>query len=312
VVAVCILPWLTFSRAHAPTPEEQQIHRGGIVYSYSQQFWMRWAGSASSGQVTVGELRDRVGLNVVDVVARGMGGIFVPMLLRDPDESGEELLSIGRNVGWTFAGMGNLPVNMAISCVLAAIVLLGFVRTVRLATPAEFLVPISLIITVFWPWWTFRFVVPLAPFLFLYLIQGLSLWAHHSAARIVLLSIVGLNLYDHAGYIVQARNNAAAIDWINRFTQAEATMRWMDINLDKRAVVATTNPPLVHLYTGQRTITLDTLTESWSVLRGRGARYIAPLVPQPLPSSGTGHYNLIYIDAPAPDAPAAEWVIDLK
>jgi uncharacterized OsmC-like protein len=106
------------------------------------------------------------------------------------------------------------------------------------------------------------------------------------------------------------RKTLAAIDWINRFTQAEATMRWMDINLDKRAVVATTNPPLVHLYTGQRTITLDTLTESWSVWRGRGARYIAPLVPQPLPRSWKGPYNLIY--APDPDAPAGEWVIDLK
>jgi hypothetical protein len=152
--------------------------------------------------------------------------------------------------------------------------------------------------------------VPLAPFLFLYFIQGLSLRSQYSAARIVLLSMVGLNLYDHAGYIVQARNNAAAIDWISRFGEADATMRWMDDHLDKRAVIATTNPPLVHLYTGQPTITLDTLTESWSVWRSRGARYIAPLVRQPLPSAWTGPYTLLY--GPIPDAQAGEWVIDVE
>jgi len=310
VVAVCLLPWIAYSRAHAPTPEQQQTHRGAILYSYGQQFWMRWAGSVSTGRATVDELRERVATNVVDVVARGMGGIFAPMLLRGPDESGEELLSIGRSVGWTFVGMGNLPVNMAISCVLAAIVLLGFARTVRLATPAEFLVPISLVITVLWPWWTFRFVVPLAPFLFLYLIRGLSLRPDFRVVRIVLLSIVGLNLYDHAGYILRARENPAAIDWIGRFNEVDATMRWMDVHLDKDAVVATTNPPLVHLYTGRRTITLDTLTEKWSVWRGRGARYIAPLIPRQLPSASRGPYKLVY--ETSPESPARVWVIEIE
>jgi hypothetical protein len=63
---------------HAPTPEQQETHRGAILYSYGEQFWMRWAGSASTGRVTPGELRDRVAENVVDVTARGMGGIFAP------------------------------------------------------------------------------------------------------------------------------------------------------------------------------------------------------------------------------------------
>ena len=164
VVTVCFLPWLGYSRSYAPTVEQQQTHRGAILYSYGQRFWMRWSGSVTTGRVTSAELRDRVRTNVADVVTRGMGGIFVPVLLRGPDESGEEMLSVGGRVGWTFVGMGNLPVNMGLSCMFAAIVLLGFARSAREATPGEFLVPISLVITVLWPWWTFRLSSRWCPF----------------------------------------------------------------------------------------------------------------------------------------------------
>jgi hypothetical protein len=310
VMAVCLAPWLMYSRIHAPTPEQQEMHRGSILYSYGQQFWMRWAGSVSTGRATTAELGERVAANVFDVAARGMGGIFAPALLRGADESGEELLSIGRTVGWTFVGMGNLPVNMAISCVFAAIVFAGYMRTARLATPAELLVPISLLITVLWPWWTFRFVLPLAPFLFLYLVRGLSPAADYRVARIVLMTIAALNLYDHGGYVLQARESRASIDWLNRFDEADATLRWMNGHLDKDAVVATTNPPLVHLYTGQPTITLDTLTEKWSVWRGRGARYIAPLVPRQLPTTSRGPYKVVYERSPG--TASHLWVLDIE
>jgi hypothetical protein len=271
---------------------------------------MRWAGSASTGRISVADLPDRVRNNVVDIAARGMGGIFAPALLRGPDESGEELLTIGGSIGWTFVGMGNMPANMAVSSVLAGLVLLGFVRTVRRgATPAEFLLPISLLITVLWPWWTFRFVVPLTPFLFLYFVNGLPAAGDFRIARIALLTIAGLHFYDHTGYILQARVDRGAIDWIRRFDETNASIRWIDGHIDKHGVIATTNPALVHLQTGHETITLDTLTEPWDVWRARGARYVAPLVPRALPSVSRGHYTLVY-DA-EPQSPNRVWVIDI-
>ena len=64
--------------------------------------------------------------------------------------------------------------TMAISLVLSAVVMLGFVQTARRhVTVAELLVPISLGIIFLWPFWTFRFVVPLAPYLFFYLVAGI-------------------------------------------------------------------------------------------------------------------------------------------
>lgn len=310
VVAVCLLPWLVYSRINAPTPEQQQTHRGAILYSYGEQFWMRWAGSASTGRIAVGELPERITTNVIDVAGRGMGGIFAPVLLRGSEESGEELLTIGGSVGWTFVGMGNLPVNMAVSSVFAAVVLIGFVRAARQPTPAEFLLPISLAITVLWPWWTFRFVVPLTPFLFFYLVKGLSIGADLRVPRIALLAIVGLHLYDHTGYVVRARANPSSIDWIGRFAEVESVMEWMGGHLEPGGVTATTNPPLVHLHTGAKTITLDTMGEKWSVWRDRGARYVAPLVRQPLPGAWRGPYKLVYDRAPSEFSRA--WVIEIE
>ena len=60
VVAICLGPWMMYTRAHAPTAEHQQIHRGSLVYGYGDQFWMRFAGSAKSGRVTAADLPARV------------------------------------------------------------------------------------------------------------------------------------------------------------------------------------------------------------------------------------------------------------
>jgi hypothetical protein len=307
-VAICVGPWLLYARAHAPTREHQEIHRGSLVYGYGDQFWMRFAGSASSGRATVSELPARVRTNVIDVSARSFVGIFAPILLRDAGESGEEVLFLGGQLGWTFIGFGGLPATIVVSCVIGLIVAWGFARTVREGwTVAEFLVPISLVITLLWPFWSFRFVLPLTPFLFMYLAKGLT---HTAAARIALLVVISLNLYDHAGYIARLRTNPTGVDWIARFEELETTLKWMDAHLAPDAVVAATNPAIVHLWTGHKTITLDRVTEPWSVWQERGARYIACLVSYDLPGTWQGPYTLLYQSHP--ERPHSYWILDLQ
>ena len=74
VVASLVGPWMLYSRAHAPTVEHQEIHRGSLLYRYGEQFWMRWAGSATAGRVTAADLPDRVATNLIDISGRSMGG----------------------------------------------------------------------------------------------------------------------------------------------------------------------------------------------------------------------------------------------
>ena len=311
VAVICLLPWSLYVGAHAPTPAQQAAHRGSILYGYSDQFWMRRAGASLSGHITVADLPERVTTNLVDVFARGVGGLVVPTLLRGPEESGEEVFALGGRVGIMLGGFGSAPANMAISLVLSAIALFGYLRTVReRVTVAEVLVPLSLAITVLWPWWTFRFVIPLTPFLFFYFVQGLRWSPPFSVARVVLLSLIGLNLYDHAGYILRASLPESGVDWMIRSRQVNSTLDWMGSHLDKQAVVATTNPPLVYLRTGHRTIMLDSLTEKWSVWKDRGAQYVACLTALDLPDASTGPYTILHESSG--DAATRVWVIALE
>ena len=310
VVALGFGPWLLYTRAHAPTAEHRESHRGSIVYGYGEQFWMRFAGSASSGRVTASDLPERIGTNMIDIGGRSFVGIFAPGVLRSADESGEEVVFLAGQLGWTFVGFGGLPATMAISLVLAAIAMVGFVRTVReRVTVAEFLVPISLAITILWPFWSFRFVLPLTPFVYFYFVRGLSISPRIPVARIVLLIVIGLNLFDHAGYLLSARQSPQGADWVATYQQVDTTLEWMKAHLDRDAVVAATNPALVHLRTGHKTITLDRVTEPWSVWRSRRARYAACLVARDLPSGSRGPYKLLYQSHPG--SKTSYWVVDL-
>jgi hypothetical protein len=269
---------------------------------------MRWAGSPSSGRITPGELPDRVTRNAIDIFGRAVGAVFVPALLRGSDESGEEVLSVGGNVGWTFVGMGTAA-TMIISFVLSAIVLWGFVRTVREQMGvAEIVVVLSLALTIVWPFYTFRFILPLAPFLYFYFVQGLRFSRELAVSRVVLLVVIGLNIYDHTGYVRRARSNPESIDWLSRFREVDTTLDWMRDHLDRSTVVAATNPALLNLRTGNKTITLDTLTERWEVWRTRGARYAASLIPRELPSRNRGSYVLLYQGT---GTPQGTWIIEI-
>jgi hypothetical protein len=311
VLVISLGPWLVYARAHHPTPEQQESHRGSIVYGYTDQFWMRRAGVATSGHITVADLPARVATNLFDVFGRGAGGILAPTLLRGPDESGEEVLSLGGRVGWQLIGFGSVPANIAISLVLAAIAALGYVRAIRQRlTVAEMLVPISLAVTLLWPWWTFRFVLPLTPFLFLYFVKGLQPSATIPVARVVLLCIIGLNLYDHTGYVVYAKSDSPErVDWLARAAEVESTIRWMNGHLDNDAVVATSNPALVFMRTRRKTITLDSLTERWSIWRSRGARYIACLEPRELPGESKGPHKVLFESSS--ELSTRVWVIEV-
>jgi hypothetical protein len=311
VASIFLAPWLIHARLNAPTPQQQAIQRGSIVYGYGDQFWMRRAGSALSGRIAISELPGRVSSNVVDIAARSIGGIFAPVLLRGTDESGEEVLSLGSDFGWAFVGFGGNVANIAISLMFTIVVTWGYVRSVRQRlTVAEILVPISLAITVLWPWWTFRFILPLTPFLVLYLVAGLQSTALPSLARIVVLCMVGLHVYDHAGYILHARVGSSNVDWLKRYEEVDRTLSWMNKHVEKDAVIATTNPALVHLRTGLRTIALDALIENWNVWRDRGASVVACLIPRSLPSRSRGHYRVLFESSR--DLSMRTWVISIR
>ena len=80
--------------------------------------------------------------------------------------------------------MGRTTGTAIVSLALCAIAVFGFVIAIRQGpTAAEFVVVCSVAMTASWPFWPFRFVLPLTPFLFLYLVIAIR----HLAPRLARL-----------------------------------------------------------------------------------------------------------------------------
>lgn len=287
VAFACVIPWTAYARANAPTPAEQAQHGGAVVYDYVDQLSMKWAGAPVFGRVSAGDVLDRVKTNVIDVFARCVGGIFTPALFRTAGESGEEVIALATR------GMGASE-SMAISLLLAVVAFAGYVQSMRRGiSVAELLVPLTLVIVLLWPYWSFRFVLPLTPFLLFYFARGLQLLAPR-AATIALLCLIGLNAFDHAGYIVRARSGGD-ISWLEQAREVDALLDWINRGgLPDDGVLVTTNPGLVYLRTGRRAIAADHPVQEWSSWKARGACYAAALYPVELPA---GTHTVLYQSA---------------
>jgi hypothetical protein len=283
------------------------MHGGSIVYSYGEQIWMRWAGDPGSGTVTLRDFPARVTTNIVDVSTRAVGGVFLPTLFRGPAESGEEVVALGGAAGVGRGSMGTATATMVISLGLSALVLIGFIQTARKSvTVAELLVPVSLGITFLWPFWTFRFVVPLTPFLYFYLIAGMRTVAPARIGRLALLCVIGLHVSDHVRYIVEARHPQQSDDvsWLVQARETEAVLMWVNRH-GGEGVIATTNPALVYLRTGHTTVSFDRPPADWTALQSRGIRYVVCLVALEVPAASAGDHKLRY------RSPGGFWIIEL-
>jgi hypothetical protein len=309
VAAACLLPWALYARAHEPTAAQRSEHGGSIAYAYTDSMRMRQAAEPVSGQVTLGELPARVGVNVMNVLGRDMGAIVVPAFFRGPNESGEEVFALGHGPGSAVGSMGNATATVVIAFTLSAIALIGYGSAARRRlTPVEFLVPLSLAIIIAVPFFTYRYVLPLAPFLLFYLAEGLrtaTLWCDRRVAatrrdpwriaRILLLCLVGLDLFEHAQYIFAARNadRAQSLDWIADAREVDEVLGWMKQSLTHEGAVATTNPGLVYLTTGRKTLAIDDYPNNWRRWKAHGVRYAVALRPAELPDSSYG-FRLLY------------------
>jgi hypothetical protein len=270
---------------------QRVAHGGAHAFTYGQEFWMRWAGQPTAGLITVGELPERVGYGLVNVFARDVGAIVTPVLFRGAVESGEEVISVG---GGLFpASMGSATGTMIVSLLLSALAALGYVATIRRgATAAEFVVPLSIVMIVLWPQWTYRFVLPLAPFLLFYLLAGLrTLTPALPPARVALLCVIGLNVADHAQYILGSRTQS--LDWVADAQEVDALLDWMREHATADGYVATTNPPLVYLRTGRHTVAIDDPGANWQRWKSMGVRYLVSLRPADVPT-GYGPYRELY------------------
>ncbi|HEX4950787.1 MAG TPA: hypothetical protein VFZ34_29265 [Blastocatellia bacterium] len=296
IFTVCTMlligPWLLYTRLNASTPEAKRAHGGNIVYTYGDQLWMKRAGANDSGAETIRDLPARIGHNFHNIITRDFCGMLFPSFLRTTQESGEETFSLGESDALGGGGMRGVAATRIVSLSLFLLILLGFVViAARRITLVEILLPCSLAVIVIWPWWTFRFVLPLAPFLLHYLLVGLATLAHGAQKllgftvggsvwtipRMFMLSVIALYSYDHLGYIHSQSQKTDSSAWVSEYHESRKLLEWADTHLPPEAVIAANNPAYVFLHTGHRAISCESPLENREIWQRLGVRYFVIL-----------------------------------
>jgi hypothetical protein len=279
-VFVLLAPWQLYAQRHAQPLALRQA-QGGVAWSYRESFWMQWGGAPYSGTVTLRGLPARLAVNAVDIVTRDMVALVAPSLLRGPQESGLEILAVG-SLGDP-GPMGNGDATEALSAGIFLVMVIGWVRALRRRlSAAEFAVPLSLAMIIVWPFWSFRFVLPLAPVLLIYLVDGLRALTPSSrrVPALVIAGVIGLSVVDHAQYIARLRSGEP--EWAVYAADTDAVLAWLQQH-PADGIIATTNPALVHLRTGAPTIALEGRIDQ--ALKARGVRYVVSVhlagIPRP-------------------------------
>ena len=314
VCAVCYGPWMLYARAHEPTPEERIAHGGAIVYSYGSLLSMRYGGDAISGSVGVSGVIARVAKNVFNVFGRDMGAVLLPAAYRGASESGQEVFQLSGESGLMSGSMGLGTPIVVTSTLLSLIVLIGWwAAASRRIGVAEVLTVLTIAMVVIVPARTFRYVLPVAPFLVSYFLAGVETVATRvrgaTAAfpsfRIASASLLVLLLLEHVQYIAQ-KVAGPAPEWIADGRDVQAVGEWMNTHLPAGGGVASTNPALLYLMTGHKTLALVDPVHNWQRWRDSDIRYAVALHVASKPGSGLG-YQVLY-ESPR----LGLWVLELR
>jgi hypothetical protein len=305
-LGLLIGPWMIYAKVHAPTEAQRAEQNSYIVIPYSEQFWMRSAGDTSvKGKETLADIPWRVLDNFSKIGGREAARILFPTLYRSPKMSGLETFKHGSPFAWL----------AVVSWAIFALMVAGYVAALReKITFAEVLLPPSLALVALWPWQPLRFLLPLLPFLVFYLLRGVQLAIRAAPQAVeagragvqgkvlagVAACVIAFSVYDHGAYLT-AKYSASAeggAAWLEAHRANEAAMNWMRNNLRPEAgVIATTNPALVYLYTGIKTVASSNPDESWEQWKDLNVRYLAFVgrpIPFDKPELGEASFNTVY------------------
>jgi hypothetical protein len=295
-------PWLIYSATHLPTAEERVAHGGSWVFRYRELLAMRYGGEPSMGVVTVGELPRRVGFNLANIFSLDLGAIIFPAAYRDAGESGQEAFNLAGEKDLRAGSMGGGPEIRWLGSVLSAVAVIGFVAAAyRRLTVAEYMVAATIAMVALVPAQTYRYILPLAPFVLFYFLNGVqaietSFKAGTAsltpAVRIVAACIAILFVTEHVQYIARRHYGPIPL-WLRDYHETTAVTDWLNQNTTPDDIIATTNPALVYLATGRKTVVLTDFRTRWDTWRSSGVRYGASLHVIQRPSEHYG-YTLRY------------------
>jgi hypothetical protein len=288
VAAACYAPWAVYSAVNrAPLPERVE-HGGSIAYGYDELLLMRQGGEPGGGQVTLAELPGRVAFNVVNIFGRDAGALVFPSAYRGADESGLEVFLLSGETGFRATGMGGGRAVFAVALPVSALVVIGFAGVVRRrATVAEYMIPFTIAMVVLVPARTFRYVLPLTPLVLFYFFRGIEVIAARvrpaggtpvpplpttAPFRIAAACVLALIVIEHLQYIRLMRSGPPPV-WLRDYEEVKSVTDWVTANLRDDSPIASSNPGLLYLATGRKTVALSNPRTHLAEWQQLGVRY---------------------------------------
>lgn len=277
VVAAITGPWVIYSRMHAPTPAQMAEVNNYIVVPYTKQFWQNIAGFEVFGETTAGQLPARTLGKAWEIFGASVGRMFVAPVFE----------ALTATQSW-IEQTGNA--GLVLSLLLSLLTIIGFIHAARReATLAEYVIFFSFLLIVIWPGELFRQVLPLLPFLLFYLAlsveaihgfyPGLKLLALPGTRLKVMGALVGVilavNLYGNAAYLIKLSGSLLERPvTIRIFEENEDLLKWVRERVPNDGAITASNPPLVYLLTGRKTVGSDNPTKYWETWNQLGVRYL--------------------------------------
>lgn len=267
--------WTLYAQSKLPTPEQRLEQGGNIIMTYGEAFWQKTAGVGTSGQITWRELPERVVENFKSVVGPNVLQIVAPPLFRWFSQLRRDYQQ------------ATIVLQIFVAILLSLLILTGYISQLRSrVTAAEIGMPLTLGLILVWPFAPLRFLAPLAPFIFFYLISGIGAIGRRlrpetedlTAGRIVTIAasiILLLSIGGHTWTLVNRQGaHLTSFSWSMAFEDNEKVMHWIRQSLPPSEVLISNNPALVTLFTGHKTIGLDLTPERWEMFRRMKLRYV--------------------------------------
>ncbi|MDQ3010490.1 MAG: glycosyltransferase family 39 protein [Acidobacteriota bacterium] len=281
IVSAIVGPWIIYSRMHAPTQVQMAEVNSYIVVPYTKQFWQNIAGFEVYGETTAAQLPARTLGKAWEIFGTDFGRMFVAPVF--------EALTVTQN--W-IEQTGNA--GLILSLLLSLLTIIGFIHAARQdATLAEFVIFFSFLLIVIWPGELFRQVLPFLPFLLFYLVlsveaihgfyPGLKALAVLTTRLKVMGALVGvilaINLYGNIAYVIKLSGSMLERPTTIRiFEENEELLKWVRERVPPTSpsdgAIATSNPPLVYMLTGHKTVGSDNPAKYWETWNQLGVRYL--------------------------------------
>jgi len=287
--------WTLWAGAHAPTAEQRAEENTYVVDGYATAFWSKTAAFPNRGAATLADLPQRAWDNGRELAEYDCGALALYPIFRAVEPT--EWVTPG---GW----------RGVVSLAFAALATAGFAAVaLERVTLTELLVPATLLVTVLWPAYGFRFVLPLLPVFLFYLVTAVQQLVRRTigpvAARraggLVLGALVAVSISAHAAYLWSLGGPPATRpSWIRTFEANHEMLLWVATHLPADALVVSPNPALVFLYTGRKALGSRAPAQNWERWERLGVRYAVvtgwrPLRPLRVAMS---RYRVLYRSSP--------------